>query len=353
MTDLEAAWRLVIREWFDSPLVRARELTRLSKLARLGPAALERARDLMDHDWAWRICAANLCLGNLDWWGWECRSEVIWKLCHVPYQYPRWNGFRCRLYLVAEQGIGDEIVFSNAYHDLHALNPSTTVECDSRLIPAFERTFPGLRFETRWRGAVGDQRPLVDWRGPYDAFMPCGNALKLCRTRMDQFTGPWIVMDESQVADWRVWLDQYPRPWVGVSWTGRQGRLEPSVLRDDGGTLFNLNYDGTLGFVKPGFRDFDDMWHFVAALDRVDSITNTTVHMSGSVGVPTNVIRPQPSYGDVNNRLPWQFGKLCKFLYPSTTVHQSEKAYATAKTTSDSGVTAQRHGEARAAASNR
>ena len=280
-------------------------------------------------EWAWRICAARLMDGHLDWWGWEARSDVIWDLCHIDWQYPKWDGRPSDLYVVAEQGIGDEILFSNAYGDL--LNRTkATIEVDSRLIPAFERTF-GKHFESRWRNGVGDPTPLDVPRGKHTAFMPAANALKLFRKNMADFPGPWIEMDSYQTMEWRDEMEDCPKPWVGVSWTGRQGNIDPSIF--SGGTLFNLNYDGTThpDIEQPHYESFDDMWHFISALDRVDTVTNTTFHMAGSIGVPCNVIRPSKMYGEVNNILQWQTGKMLKHVYPTVEIFDTEKDYQNAQ----------------------
>jgi hypothetical protein len=292
----------------------------LKKAKRGGLADLD-----LPPEWSWRICVAHLCLGKLFWWGWETRSEVIWDLCTKPWQYPRWDGKECDLYLVAEQGIGDEIMFSNAYPALLNQNPNTTIECDSRLIPAFERTFNAI-FESRWRNEVNDPLPLSVPRGNHDAFMPCGNALKLYTQKPKDFAQNWIKMDPQRTHSWTTYLKKYPKPWVGVSWVGRQGTLDPQIFMTDG-TLFNLNYEGTEGFIRPDFEDFDDMWHFISALDRVDSVTNSTIHMSGSIGIETNVIKTEAMYGEVNNRLQWQFGGLSRHFYPRMTVYGSAKEY--------------------------
>jgi hypothetical protein len=320
--DLVKALCLVIDENEMRPFHRKKLKKKIKKNAERGGMA---AMDLPP-EWSWRICVASLCLGNLHWWGWETRSEVIWDLCTRPWFYPRWNGHPTDLYLVAEQGVGDEIIFSNAYQKLIDKNPDLTIECDSRLIPAFERTFKA-KFESRWKnGVVNDPLPLDVQRGNHAAFMPAGNALKYAVQDKTDFVDNWIVMDEKKTQWWRNWLKDYPKPHVGVSWVGRQGTLDPKIFVSRG-TLFNLNYEGTKGFVQPDFFDFDDMWHFISALDRVDSVTNSTIHMSGSIGIETNVIKTAPMYGEVNNRLQWHFGDLSRYFYPRMTVYGSAKEY--------------------------
>lgn len=331
--DVVEALELVLDENDLTPFQRKRLKEKLRKSAKRGDL-----KDLgLGPEWAWRICAANLCLGRINhWWGWETRSEPIWDLCNHPWQFPRWDGTPCDLYVVAEQGIGDEIFFSQGFSKLLKINPSTRIECDSRLIPAFQRTF-GDYFESRWKGPVSlprneDARPLNEPRGPYDAFIPCGNVIKLFVKKKTDFLQNWIQMDPEKTAKWKSWLSQFPKPWVGVSWKGRQGTLDPEVFPEGS---FNLNYEGSEGFIKPSFEDFDDMWHFISALDRVDSVTNTTIHMAGSIGVPVNAIKAPKQYGAINNMLQWQFGKLSPYFYPLMRVFQSERDYVKAKEAQD------------------
>lgn len=312
-----------------SSLQRGRMKKRLRKAVKQGKLS-----DLeLGPEWSWRICAANLCLGHINqWWGWETRSEVIWDLCNSAWQFPRWNGDPCKLYVLAEQGIGDEIFFSSGYSRLLRKNRETQIECDSRLIPAFRRTF-GDYFESRWKGPVelsteAQARTLEEPRGDYDAFIPAGNVLKLFVHRPEDFVQDWIVMDPQRTQYWTQWLSKYEKPWIGASWVGRQGRLNPEIFE---GSIFNLNYEGTGGFITPPCVDFDDTWHFISALDRVDCVTNTVVHMAGAIGVPVNAIQAPPIYGELNNRLQWQFGKLSPYFYPQMRVFQSERDYVKAE----------------------
>ena len=331
--DIVEALEYVLDENDFKPYQRKKLKEKIRKAAKKG-----KLKELgLGPEWAWRICAANLCLGRINhWWGWETRSQPIWELCNVDWQYPRWDGTPCDLYVLAEQGIGDEIFFSNAYERLIKLNPTLKIECDSRLIPAFQRTF-GDYFESRWKSDISgrlptdkDARPLGEPRGPYEAFMPAGNAVKLFIKEPQDFIQNWIKMDEERVENWKGWLSHYEKPWIGASWKGRQGTLDSDIFRGEG-TVFNLNYEGTDGYIVPPCKNFDDTWHFIAALDRVDSVTNTTIHMAGSIGVPVNAIKAPPQYGEINNRLQWQFGKLSKYFYPLMRVFQSEREYVQAK----------------------
>ena len=53
------------------------------------------------------------------------------------------------LAIYMEQGVGDEVMYSWYFDFLQKDTTDLIVECDRRLIPIFERTFPSLNFEAR------------------------------------------------------------------------------------------------------------------------------------------------------------------------------------------------------------
>ena len=54
-----------------------------------------------------------------------------------------WNGEKNQRVLVwGEQGIGDEIMFSSIIKDIYEFSSKIIIQCDRRLIPLFQRTFP-------------------------------------------------------------------------------------------------------------------------------------------------------------------------------------------------------------------
>ena len=55
---------------------------------------------------------------------------------------PLWNGQKNKtVFLWAEQGIGDEIMYSSLIPELHKICSKLIVQCDKRLIPLFKRSF--------------------------------------------------------------------------------------------------------------------------------------------------------------------------------------------------------------------
>ena len=86
-----------------------------------------------------------LLLGNFaeGWplyeWRWKIEQNI--GKGHKTSK-PRWQGEKnANVFLWAEQGIGDEIMFASLIQLQNNVNFPLTVKCDKRLIPLFERSF--------------------------------------------------------------------------------------------------------------------------------------------------------------------------------------------------------------------
>ena len=294
--------------------------------------------DWNNTDWGYRICCAELANGRYSWKGWECRSDWAWRMSTERQVYPRWDGKPCKLLVMAEQGLGDEIMYASCLDELFAQNTwdhPLTVECDPRLMTIYRRSFPQIRFIDRFRDDKGTSKyPDQDYaRGEYDAFIPLGNVVKLYRTKIEDFPGAPYLETRPGLPRW---LLNYPRPWIGISWQGRQGHLDPKDLMHEEGTYISLQYDSNppddltkpAGLVEAHEQkqihvppidlrgDIESVFSLVNCLDKVVSVPTTVIHIAGALGVECHVIRPPDIYpGDVpnkpglHNRLRYEFGR--------------------------------------------
>ena len=72
-------------------------------------------------------------------WRWKTKQNTGTK---IETSKPAWQGEAGKnVFLWAEQGIGDEIMYSSMIPELEKLCENLIVECDERLIPLFERSF--------------------------------------------------------------------------------------------------------------------------------------------------------------------------------------------------------------------
>lgn len=235
-----------------------------------------------------------------------------------------WNGqrFDGTLLVVAEQGLGDEIMMSSMLEDLVSMGQRAIVECDPRLLPLFARSFPQLQFVPRHQrqlqhafaagGGTGFRRVNALDMG---SFFRRDAARFPARTR-------WLKADAPRVAALRAdYRGRWPeKTLVGISWKSSR-RLEgdadksfaltdfaPLLQRDDcvaislqygdvraGIDAMNAICSGRL-FVDERIdasNDIDGLAAQIAALDAVVTTSNTTAHIAGALGVPCLVLLPR------------------------------------------------------------
>lgn len=281
--------------------------------------------------------------------GWR---EYQWRL-RLPDKRVRrvplspWQGEDLRgggLLVFAEQGVGDEVMYSSCIPDLLRLDAGAVyLECDPRLQPLFARSFPGARVTGQPR------KGKPDWTG---LFPDCDKAVAIAslpqrlRNRESDFPGmpAYLTPDPEAVIRWRrryAALGELPK--IGISWRG--GRLHKekrqrttaladwaSLLRCDA-IFVNLQYGDCRDELaqarrEPGvgihdwedadpLANLDDFAAQVSALDLVISVDNSTVHFAGALGVPVWNLLPQPA------EFRWMLGRDDTPWYPSMRLFRS------------------------------
>lgn len=241
------------------------------------------------------------------------------------------------LLAVAEQGIGDEIMFAGLLPDLlEALGPRglLSVALDPRLEPLVRRSFPqvGLASHgTERRGGRAHRSVRGTWERPPDLWTPLGALPGRFRLSPDSFPRrAYLRPDPGRVAHWRRWLGGGPA--VGLSWrsglgTGRRRRALPELaafaplLGRPGVRFVNLQYgalpaeldalDGLAAapLLRPPFdlkTDLDELAALCVALDVTLSIPNATAALAGACGAETWFLDPPNAWPRLGTETwPW------------------------------------------------
>ena len=244
----------------------------------------------------------------------------------TPLSYPLWAGQRLEdkvILVQAEQGVGDEIMFASCIPDLINLKPKKIVlECDSRLAPLFQRSFPEVvilyrgdsqaKFQLQntadidFRVAAGDlprffRQDLTDF--------PCTNSFLIPNTKLR-----------------KKWENRYKNLGegmkVGLSWTGgangSKKRLTAPTLEQLlpllslNAYFINLQYGDYTEELKKlevfsgihiyDWKDADSMHNLenhaaqIAELDLVITFDNATAQMAGGIGKQTWVLVSSPPF---------------------------------------------------------
>ncbi len=269
----------------------------------------------------------QLGLGNLkEGWGtWEVRLDHNFRGSLIyAIDAPRWNGEEIagkRVLAIGEQGLGDEIMFANAYPDMvKQIGPEgkLIVSCDKRLVELFQRSLPEAEIIPYWNrqhnGKTIRLAPDASKDQPPDYFAPCGETLRYMRDDISRFPKHQnlLVPDPGRVAYWKDKLATLgDGPLIGLCWRSlimsakRSKYFSPMehwapVFANKDITFVNLQYGDCaedIAYVKDRFgitihdfdeidlkNDLDDNAALCAALDLVLSAPTAASTIAGSVG---------------------------------------------------------------------
>ena len=282
-------------------------------------------------------------------WRLKCK-ELGFFLNKRDFPQVFWNGsdLNGKTILVwAEQGIGDEIMLASMLPTLLKMNSNIIVECDKRLVPLFQRSFPFIQFVPREDSAnpklldttIDYQIPmgsLGQWlRADKDAFLPKQESyLQACPNRVGQLQEKYRSLAGDKLL-------------VGISWksTGidkkrAQTKNAPlkhwtPILSQKDCYFVNLQYGNireeieayTTATGYPVYideeidplSDLDGFAAQVSVLDLIVSTSNTTVHMSGGLGKKVWVLlSSRPDWR-------WMLGRDDSLWYQTVRLFRQEK----------------------------
>lgn len=235
------------------------------------------------------------------------------------WAWPLWNGESLagkRILLWGEQGIGDQVIHARCASIAAASAQSCVLECSARLTSLFERSFPDVEvFPTQDPPADGLTDQAFDFHSSTLDFN-----CSLYESPSDISPTPYLKSDQELVKSIK---EKYrstsgERPLIGISWWSgftSQAHFKSTSLKQWGSILSNkdaafvsLQYGDGRNEIAPfkastdikliddrdinPLGDLDLFAAQIAAMDLVITISNTTAHMAGALGVPTWTLTP-------------------------------------------------------------
>lgn len=213
---------------------------------------------------------------------------------------------------VAEQGLGDEILFASCLSELLAVAGRVRLVCDRRLVGLFARRFPAL--EVRPHGTPAGEAA--------DLAILAGDLPRLFRRRLGDFPAdspPLLAADPARVERWRRVLAATPGLKIGIAWTSGLEAAERAACRTrltdwtplaaiPNATLVNLQYgdveaemlaaEAAWGREILRWRgldlrdDLEEAAALCAALDLVVAVPTAACELAAAVGAPVWRLTP-------------------------------------------------------------
>jgi tetratricopeptide (TPR) repeat protein len=291
----------------------------------------------------WDTCQTRLALG--EWAaGWDDYASRFAARA-VPYRplaFRTWNGEPMpdgTLVVLAEQGLGDEIMFASCMPDALARVGHLIVECEPRLAALYRRSFPQATVLPTRREQ--DAAWLAQAPREPDRQVFAGDLPRLFRRQRSDFPAHqgYLKADPERTVHWRTKLraELGDGLHVGISWRGgtertlQQRRTVPPpawapILRTPGCRFVNLQYGLSdterhdleaaagvpVAHYPQAIDDYDETAALVCALDLVVSVCTAIIHLGGALGRPVWILTPKVPewrYTAHDTSLPW---------YPST-----------------------------------
>lgn len=242
---------------------------------------------------------------------------------------PVWNGEPDqKVVIYGEQGIGDQILFSEAVTDARRRSRRVILHVNPKLKGLLERSF---LVETHAYGNDNDRGWVSD-----DITASCSMSTLQRILRENGYSGkPFLVADPSRRLQWRALFDSLGNKMkVGIAWTGgvhdtnvaeRSAALSYLIplLKNDV-TWINLEYKDRTDEIHNLFKthgikiydyswslrtdDYDDTAGMVSELDLVISVPTSVVHLAGGLGIPCwCIVNPRPNFvfGIKGNSMPY------------------------------------------------
>jgi hypothetical protein len=239
-----------------------------------------------------------------------------------------------RLLIWGEQGVGDQIFFGGLIPEMSNLVQETLVKIDSRLIPVFSRSMPGIQFFPNEQDVAEDI---------YDTHIPMGSLGGHLRNSLDDFKktkNRYLMSDSNRTDRLHNELSHNGNLICGISWksknekTGSNTRLSlknlSSIFSEKNVTLVNLQYGDVKDEIEnlklqdnievlqcssvDNFNDLDGLASLIDACDLVVSVDNITVALSCALGKPSWILLPFAP----NCR--WMIDRTDSPWYPSATL---------------------------------
>ncbi len=220
-----------------------------------------------------------------------------------------------KLLILREQGIGEEILFGSIYKDMINNFKNIKIEADKRLVSVFSRSFQNDIFVED--GYYSNNSKISE----FDNVIYAGSMMQFFRKRKTDFKDSnYLLARNDIIAEYKKKLSNCKEKLkIGISWKSViniYGSLKSLSIKDfeplftSDRLIINLQYGNIENDKKylssknkylkifdnlDLFNDVESCMGLLKNLDLFITVSNSTAHFAGALGIPTILICPKKS----------------------------------------------------------
>jgi len=267
------------------------------------------------------------------WKFYESRYHIKDKIFSLKPKLIDFNFKNKKIFIWAEQGLGDQIIYSSLLYDALKTQNHFYVSLDPRLIPLHQRSFAHFEHIT----FISMQEKIEE--SEYDFHLPIGSLGQFFRNSLEDFNShpyAYLKADKLQVNDLRSKIKKNKQNICGIAWMSKNSELEKEkslsldqlvpILSQPNTIFVNLQYGETSKEIKnisdqygieiismdeiDNFNDIDGLASLIAACDYVVTSSNVTAHIAGALNKKTYLLIPYSEgkiwyWGESENKSLW------------------------------------------------
>jgi len=285
------------------------------------------------------LCRLTLGDFALGWEKYEWRwASATHRALRRDFQQPLWLGQTSlqgkTVLLHAEQGLGDTLQFCRYAPHIAALGATVLLEVQAPLRHLLESLAGAAQLVVQ-----GEALP------PFDFHCPLMSLPLALRTELSTIPAqsPYLRADPVKIEAWRQRLAAYPRPWIGLTWSGNPAHVNDhnrsiplaalAPLFQAAGSFISVqtqvgeaDRDAFVRFgmvdVADALHDFSESAALLACLDQMVTVDTAAVHLAGALGVPATLMLPY------NADFRWLTGRADTPWYPTLTLVRQTRSGA-------------------------
>ena len=248
-----------------------------------------------------------------------------------------------RILVIKEQGVGDEILYASMYPDIIKDYKNLKIETEPRLISLFERSFQSKGTFIPFAKYSKNKEDLNN----FDTILYAGSLGKIYRKKLSDFPKKnYLSVKKENFEIMKNKLDKINKKYkIGISWRSGNKSMKDyksldlslliPILKLEKFTYINLQYDYSFEELDSlnkkfntniitikdidAYNDFESMSALLMNLDLFITVSNTTAHLAGSLGLETWLMKPHNHavfhyWNQPSNITPW-YSKMKLFSF--------------------------------------